>query len=360
MDRSAARVLAVGGVGVAGAAATSGTAPWPFLAVSAVVWLMVAGTFARLRAAAGERAPPGLATRLTLLRGWLISALAGFVLAPPPSGTMAWAPGVLYTVAALCDLADGYVARRRGEVTAVGARLDVAVDALGLVVGTLVAIVLGRLPGWYLTLGSAYYLFHGGLRWRARRGRPVHLDRLRPSRFTRQFAGCQMGLVATALFPVVGPPGTAITAALFMAPPLILFVRDWLVVTGRLDPMQGAERLGRVGELMVAVLPVPLRLAGSAALAVLVAGGALPPAFLALAALIALGVLTRLGAFAAAVAVALLLRAHPSAVAFVAFTALVALILTGAGRFALWSPEDRLMLRRAGESPPDRNISLQI
>jgi CDP-diacylglycerol---glycerol-3-phosphate 3-phosphatidyltransferase len=360
VDRSAAQVLAIGGAGVAGAAAASGTAPWPFLAVSAAVWLLVVGTFARLRAAAGERAPPGLATRVTLLRGWFISALAGFVVAPPRSGAMAWAPGALYTVAALCDLADGYVARRRGEVTVVGARLDVAVDALGLVVGTLVAIALGQLPAWYLALGAAYYLFHGGLRWRARRGRPVHLDRLRPSRFTRQFAGCQMGLVATALFPVVGPPGTTITAALFMAPPLILFVRDWLVVTGRLDPMQGTERLGRAGELMVAILPVPLRLAGSAAVALLVAGGALSPALLLLAGLVALGVLTRLGAFAAAVAVALVLRAHPSAVAVVAFTALVALILTGAGRFALWSPEDRLMLRRAGEGRPEESISLQI
>jgi CDP-diacylglycerol--glycerol-3-phosphate 3-phosphatidyltransferase len=336
--------------GLAALAAVSAAFGLPFLGGAALTWLWVVLTLDRLRAAERDWRPLGLATRLTLLRGWLVSAVAGFALAPPLAGAAAWAPGVLYTVAALCDLVDGYVARRRGEVSVVGAQLDVAIDALGLVCGPLAAMALGRLPIWYLALGAAYYLFFGELWLRARRGRPVHLDRLRPSRYTRQFAGCQMGLVATALFPVVGAPATTITAAVFMATPLVLFVRDWLVVIGRIDPDEGTRLMGRVGHLLVEVLPVPLRLIGAAGVAALIGAGALPGPVMVLAASVALGVLTRLTSFAAAVAVALVLPAASGHLPFLTFTALVTLILTGAGPDALWSPEDRLMLRRAGEA----------
>jgi phosphatidylglycerophosphate synthase len=263
-------------------------------------------------------------------------------------------PGILYTAAAVCDFLDGYLARRRGEVTAVGARLDTMVDGLGLLLGSLAAVALGRLPVWYLALGAAYYLFHGGLWLRRRRGLPVHLDRMRASLYTRQFAGCQMGLVATALFPVLGPPATTITAALFVAPSLTLFVRDWLVVTGRLDPDRGAVWLGRLGAGLAGALPRPLRVIAGAGLGALVGVGALSPLVLGLAVFVAFGVLTRLSAFAAAVAVALLLAEQPSPIALVTFTTLVTLLLTGAGPLALFSPEDRLMLRRAGESASRR------
>jgi CDP-diacylglycerol--glycerol-3-phosphate 3-phosphatidyltransferase len=336
--------------GAAALAAVSSAFGLTFLAGAAATWLWVVITLTRIRGAEGDFRPLGLATRLTLLRGWLVSAVAGFAVAPAFDGLAAWAPGVLYTVAALCDLVDGYLARKRGEVSAVGARLDVAVDALGLVCGPLAAVALGRLPIWYLALGAAYYVFFGELWLRARRGRPVHLDRLRPSRYTRQFAGCQMGLVATALFPVVGPPATTITAAVFMATPLLLFVRDWLVVVGRLDPDEGARRMGRVGHLLVAVFPLPLRLLGAAGVAALVGAGDLAAPVMVLAATVALGILTRVTSFAAAVAVGLMLPAATGPLPFLTFTALVTLILTGAGPGALWSPEDRLMLRRAGET----------
>jgi CDP-diacylglycerol--glycerol-3-phosphate 3-phosphatidyltransferase len=350
-DGTSLRVMFSGTAALAAATVLAGR-PLPFLVGATAAWLVLSWTLAQARASEpGGAGPLGLATQLTLLRAWLVSAVAGFVLAPPRAGALAWAPGLLYTVAALCDLVDGYVARRRGEVSAVGARLDVAADALGLVIGPLAAVVLGRLPVWYLALGAAYYLFHGGLALRRRRGRPVHLERLRPSRYTRQFAGCQMGLVSTALFPVVGPPATTITAALFMTAPLVLFVRDYLVVTGRLDPDRGDELMRRVGMVLVSTLPLPLRVIAAAGLATLAGSGALPSVLLVAAILVALGVLTRITAFAAAVGVALVLASDPSAAGLVTFTALAALILTGAGPVAMWSPEDRLMLRRAGERP---------
>ena len=211
----------------------------PFLAGAVPVWLFVVGLLRRLRVQEGETGPAGLATALTLGRGWLICALAGFVLAPPRDGVLAWMPAALYTTAALCDLVDGYVARRREEESVVGGRLDVAMDALGLVIAPLAAIRLDRLPPWYLLMGAAYYLFHGGLWLRRRWGLVADFSRVPPSRITRMYAGHQMGLVAATLFPVLAPPATTILATLFMVPSLGLFLRDWLVSIGRLDPHDG-------------------------------------------------------------------------------------------------------------------------
>jgi CDP-diacylglycerol--glycerol-3-phosphate 3-phosphatidyltransferase len=347
MDRSALAALVTGLFAICGGAALRGASALLFAGPATLVWLGVVGTLARLRAREKDPRPLGWATRLTLLRGWMISAVAGFLLALPRPGWEAWVPGALYTAAALCDLVDGYVARRLNDVSVVGGKLDVAMDGLGLVVAPTAAVVFGRLPFWYLAVGVAYYLFHGGLWWRATRGLPAHPERMISSRYTRQFAGCQMGLVATALFPVLGPPGTTITAALFMTPNLALFLRDWLVVSGRLDP--ASARFPPMLERVAGALGLPLRMAGAAGIGFLVWAGTLPVLMLALAAVIAMGVFTRLTSFATGIMVAYLLAVRPLPVALATFTVLMMLMLVGAGRAALFSPEDRWMLRRAGE-----------
>ena len=171
---------------------------------------------------------------MTLFRALLVSLIAGLLLVPP-EGAVRWLPGPLYAVAALCDRYDGAIARRRGEVSALGARLDVAVDALGLLVAPLVGVVWHRLPPWYLLLGAAYYVFRAGVALRRARGLPVHPERLRPNRHARLFAGVQMTVVAAALFPFVPPWLTAPAATAAMLPTLAMFAREWLIVTGRLS-----------------------------------------------------------------------------------------------------------------------------
>jgi CDP-diacylglycerol--glycerol-3-phosphate 3-phosphatidyltransferase len=333
-------ILVAGTLALTGAACLTGPA---FLIGALPVWLVVMATLRWLQARAP--APIGRATQLTLLRGWLIAALAGFI-AVPPRGWMAWAPGALYTTAAICDLFDGYLARRWDEVTALGGRLDVAMDALGLVVAPLVAVVLGRLPPWYLLLGAAYYLFQAGQSLRRRRGLPLHLDRLRPTPHARMFAGYQMGLVATALFPVLGPPGTSITATLFMLPTLALFGREWLVLTGRVAPDSGAGLVVRGRALLALMLPL-VRAAAAAAIASLVWRGELTIGLLIAAALLAAGVLTRLTAFAAGIALAAILPGR-TGLPLLAFLLILPPLLAGGGRGMLWNPEDRWLFMRAG------------
>jgi CDP-diacylglycerol--glycerol-3-phosphate 3-phosphatidyltransferase len=211
-----------------------------YLALSLAAWLVVARTLWRARPLLGPQATRlGAATRLTLLRGLLVSLTAGFV-AIPPVGAVRWLPALLYTAAAVCDRFDGIIARRLGQTTALGARLDGAMDALGLLTAPAVAVSWGRLPPWYLLVGVAYYLYHAALWLRRRLELPVHLERVRPKPLTRVFAGVQMTLVSVALAPLLSLEVTTVAATLVMVPTLIFFARDWLIAIGRLAPPRTA------------------------------------------------------------------------------------------------------------------------
>lgn len=204
-----------------------------FAAPALAAWLIAAVTLWRARALATATAPLSLPTWITLGRGLLSCLVAGFALLPA-AGVVRWAPAALYAVAALADRADGGLARRRGAVTALGAHLDGAMDALGLLAAPVCAVAWGRLPPWYLALGAAYYVYQGAIGARRWLGLPVFSERLTRRPLTRIFAGLQMTLVAAALPPVL--PAAIVTplATLLMLPTLAFFARDWLILVGRL------------------------------------------------------------------------------------------------------------------------------
>lgn len=190
----------------------------------------------------------GPAVPLTLLRLALVSALGGYALTLPlaPERAAAGAvllPFALYLPAVLADALDGVVARRRGFATGFGALLDRETDALGLAAASLTAVLAtGALPAWYLLAGFARYLCALGLSVEERRGR-TRRD-LDPSPFRRRLAGFQMALAAASLAPVPPfglPDRWAHPAALALGAPFLLgFARDYLVLSGRLDP-EGAR-----------------------------------------------------------------------------------------------------------------------
>lgn len=176
----------------------------------------------------------GHGNRITLLRGWCIAATAGFL-------AFAWAdvhpyllylPAALYSLAAVGDALDGYMARRQQQTTRLGAELDTVLDAFGLVIAPLLAVLYGKLHLSYLLVSLAYYLFQAGIHWRQRRGLAVYP--LPPSKLRRYLAGVQMALVAFALWPMLPPELTRLLGAVLMVPLLLGFCRDWLYVSGRL------------------------------------------------------------------------------------------------------------------------------
>jgi CDP-diacylglycerol--glycerol-3-phosphate 3-phosphatidyltransferase len=317
----------------------------------------------------------GVGNTVSLLRGLVMGLLAGFVFLPRPmDGLLAWMPAMLYTVLAILDYLDGYLARITGQATVLGARLDGAFDALGLLVAVGLAVWYGQLPGWYLLIGLSRYLFSFGSWWRKRQGKSVY--DLPPSSNRRVLAGFQMGFISVILWPLFSPPGTTLAGVIFAIPFLAGFGRDWLVVSGRLDPSSTAYATARqkiiqlttgwlplLLRVMVVIVSVqflwPIALEASLRRTFLAWPGAFLPnltadglGVLAMLAtvMLGLGVLGRLAALAllaptAMTVLALGLNLQNSLL--VAGT--IAIMLLGSGNFSLWQPEELLVRVRAGE-----------
>lgn len=172
----------------------------------------------------------GVANAVTVARGACFAALAGFVVVPP-GGTIAWVPAACYGVGVTLDLVDGAIARGLDRTTVLGEKLDMAFDTLGFLVAIVVAVAWGRLPVWYLSLALARYAFNLGVAVRERRGYSVR--ELPPSRLRRYLAAVQMAFITVALAPLLSAAVVHAVAPVVLVPSLAFFVRDYLVVTGR-------------------------------------------------------------------------------------------------------------------------------
>ena len=319
----------------------------------------------------------GPGNNLTILRALMIAALAGFLTSPHPEGWLTWLPGLLYTLAAIIDLFDGYMARLTNHATRLGEILDMRFDGLGVLIAALLIVQYGQVPLWYLLVALARYIFLAGIWLRKRLGKPVY--DLPPSLSRRPLAGVQMGFMAVMLWPLFSPPATYLAATLFAIPFLTGFSRDWLVVSGVIKPTWKTKRIrdlrsttfrGRAANW----LPVGLRLAVVALMV-----GPLTKMFLFYPTQVAyyadLGMpspfigVALLGLFEATVMLLILLGAGGRASAIVALGLLgisqifapltpaqviLALVYTsimylGTGAFSLWTPENVLIYRRLGE-----------
>lgn len=259
---------------LAGRAALGLPPAWLALALA---WLLPVGGLLAAHlpanhAPGGGRIVPrlGLANLVTLSRGVLLAWTAGFLamgsgalatggwvslpliaaargpsfgaLSPGPSAV--WLPALCYGGAVVLDAVDGRIARTLGVRTALGATLDARYDGIGILTASLVGVVGGILPAWYLAVGAATYAFAGSVRVRRRRGDPVYPLPERRSR--RLLAGLQMAFLAVALVPPVGRAAATAGAVAVGGAYLLGFCRDWLYVTGRLgpsgDPVGRSER----------------------------------------------------------------------------------------------------------------------
>lgn len=204
---------------------------------------------------------------LTILRGFFLALLIGFLFSPRPPGWLAWVPGLLYSIVAIADLFDGYLARKFDQQTMLGERLDLSLDGLGMLVASILLLQYGQVPAWYLLVGFARYLFIAGIWLRRKLGKPIY--DLKPNTTRRPFAGAQMGFAAVVLYPVFGPPGTALAAALFAIPFLVGFTIDWLQVSGTIPSIffrtldskyQDQPSEGQIRNLLTKWLPFGFRI----------------------------------------------------------------------------------------------------
>jgi phosphatidylglycerophosphate synthase len=149
----------------------------------------------------------GAANALTLARGAAVATLAGF-LAGPVDTTLAWIAASLGGLCIALDGADGWLARRFATVSPFGARFDMEVDALLMLVLSLLLVAAGAVGAWALLIGAARYLFvAAGWLVPALRAPLPHSERRRAMCVVQGLA------LVLALIPVLPPFLAALAAA---------------------------------------------------------------------------------------------------------------------------------------------------
>jgi phosphatidylglycerophosphate synthase len=166
----------------------------------------------------------GPANQITTLRAALVSLAGGFVGAPETAIVAATAAGIALLVTAL-DGVDGWFARRTGMASAFGARFDMEVDALLILVLALLAWTHGKAPSWVVWSGVLRYLFVlAG--WLARWMRAP----LPPSRRRQTVCVVQVAALIAVVLPQIQPPLSVRLAAAALALLVYSFAVDvwWL------------------------------------------------------------------------------------------------------------------------------------
>ena len=314
----------------------------------------------------------GPGTVLSLVGGWLIAAMGGFIVVTRPQGVVAWLPALFFLGALMADLFDGFLARRSGLATRLGADLDMTLDGLGVLLASALAVRWGQWPFWYITVGLARYLYVGGIAWRQRHELPVFPTQDNVTR--RLLAGLQRGYLFVSLWPVVPAWVVQAIGPAFVVPFLANFLFDWLITSGVLDDTDPEfQRVFRRWQgWMLGPVALGLRIlavvAGSVAIGQAAmrsadfshglvrmlgmgtsVGMALLAAGIVFSGLLLLGVLPRLMAVLLYAPLTIIMMTEVSFwPAWLAIYAITGVILLGPGPYALWQPEARFFTRRLG------------
>jgi CDP-diacylglycerol--glycerol-3-phosphate 3-phosphatidyltransferase len=99
---------------------------------------------------------------LTMARVFMIPLCLWFLDRGTPKDCF-WA-AVVFTVAALTDVADGWLARRMGVVSVLGKFLDPLADKLIVMASLIWMVPMGRIPGWVVIVLLAREISVTGLR----------------------------------------------------------------------------------------------------------------------------------------------------------------------------------------------------
>ena len=146
---------------------------------------------------------------VTAIRAVIVAILAGLILLPRQAATMtAWIAVVAGTIAAILDGVDGWLARRKGLATAFGARFDMEVDALLILVLAILAWRWSKAGAWVLLSGLLRYLFVAA-GWML----PWMRGPLAPTRRARVICVVQIVTLIVTIAPIVAAPLSAAVAA---------------------------------------------------------------------------------------------------------------------------------------------------
>ncbi|QJR00528.1 CDP-alcohol phosphatidyltransferase family protein [Halomonas sp. PGE1] len=152
--------LALGGLTLLGLLASLGlVGSWVAPLAIATYLGMAALLWRALRRRPMRQGGLGAANRVTLARGVLVALLAGTLADPALLATHGEWLFALALVALALDGVDGWVARRTGSASAVGARFDMELDAFFILMLCLALLLLERVGPWVLAIGAMRYAF---------------------------------------------------------------------------------------------------------------------------------------------------------------------------------------------------------
>ena len=107
-----------------------------------------------------------------------------------PTPGRSWAAALVFFSAALTDLLDGYVARRRGQVTNLGKLLDPVADKLLVASGLILLVQFQRIGVWVvIAMIAREIIVTGGRAVAAREGFVVQADSLGKIKVVCQIVG---------------------------------------------------------------------------------------------------------------------------------------------------------------------------
>lgn len=215
-----AGALATGGLAMALSASSDSS--WQPPAAAVFVYAIVASIL--VLALAGKHGL-GWANRVTLLRAAITCALAGALVQPSLFIEQAGMIVSLALISLALDGVDGWLARRKGECSAFGARFDMETDAALILVLCAGLWLSGLAPAWVMAIGLMRPAFlAGALIW-------PWLSNPLPDSFRRKLVCVvQVAVLLIALVPFVpGPLRLALLAGALLAL-VISFVMDitWL------------------------------------------------------------------------------------------------------------------------------------
>ncbi len=183
--------------------------------------------FDRLPIRAENRRIINLPNAITLLRIGILPVL--FLILLEPGEAMSLAIAILFILAALTDLLDGYVARRYNIVTRMGKLLDPIADKIIMSAALVLLIPVGRAPAWIVALMVMRDFAVDGLRSMAAAEGHV----IEASRLGKYKTVCQIIAVSALIihYPIYGIDASSIgTAFLYVALALSLWSGfDYLV-----------------------------------------------------------------------------------------------------------------------------------
>ena len=222
----AALPLAVGALALALALiAASGSGFGAAFLIGAAGAYVTASLLIARRAGALSASGFGAANAVTLARLTIACLLTGYVTALfggfAPSAAQSTAVFAFGTAALLLDALDGWLARRTGTASPFGARFDMEVDALLILVLSIAAWKTGKAGAWVLMSGAARYLLVA-----AAYVIPSLREPLLPSERRRTIAAIQGTVLVALTAPLIAPPVSNALAALALALLLYSFGRD--------------------------------------------------------------------------------------------------------------------------------------